>query len=258
MWYEVDGNRVFASHGSGSAMERPILFVHGAGMDHSIWVMPARHFARHGRRVLAVDLPGHGRSEGSAATRIEDYADWTARLLDAAGIEQATVVGHSMGSLIAFAFAARHRERCERIALLGTSVPMPVTERLLSAAQTNDHAAIDMANGWSHSPRGQLGGNDNPGHWMLTSGERLLERARPGVFHADLSACNAFDARDAVVSVPALIVIGDADQMTPAKAGLGVAARLPDPRIVRLPACGHSMLSERPNEVLDALRDFLR
>lgn len=164
MWSEVDGERVFASTGSGAGADRPIVFVHGAGMDHSVWVMPARYFARHGRRVLAVDLPGHGRSAGAPLQTIEAYADWLGRLLDVAGIEQAAIVGHSMGSLITFAFAARASNRCERVALLGTSVPMPVTERLLSAARANDHAAIDMANGWSHSTAAQRGGNDNPGH----------------------------------------------------------------------------------------------
>ncbi len=257
MWIDVDGAPVFASTGSGSGADRPIVFVHGAGMDHSVWVMPARYFARHGRRVLAVDLPGHGRSAGAPLNTIDGYAQWLARLLDAAGIERAAIVGHSMGSLIAFAFAARSADRCDRVALLGTSVPMPVTERLLSAAQANDHAAIDMANGWSHSAGGQRGGNDNPGHWMLGAGKRLLERARPGVFHADLAACNAFDGGGLSVSVPALVLIGDADQMTPAKASLDVAARMKDPRVVHLPQCGHSMLSERLNQVLDALKDFL-
>jgi pimeloyl-ACP methyl ester carboxylesterase len=222
-------------------------------MDHTIWVLPARYFARHGRRVLAPDLPGHGRSEGPPLGAIVDLSDWLARLLDAAGVESVAVAGHSMGALVAFDFAARHRDRCRAIALLGPSLPMPVTQRLLDAAATNDHTAIDMANGWSHSVRGRLGGNEDPGHWMLGVGERLLERAAPGVFHTDLAACNAFRTDVAHIDIPALIVIGDADQMTSPRSGLAVAATLPGARVVRLPGCGHSMLSEQPNQVLDAL-----
>lgn len=253
MWLEVDGRKVFAGTGSGDGNSSPIVFLHGAGMDHTIWVMPARYFARHGRRVLAPDLPGHGRSDGPPLGAITDISDWLARLLDAAGIESAAVAGHSMGSLIAFDFAARHAERCRAIALLGPSLPMPVTQRLLDAAAANDHTAIDMANGWSHSANGRRGGNDDPGHWMLGRGERLLQRAGPGVFHADLAACNAFRTETARIDVPALIVIGDADQMTPPSAGLALAAAIPGARLVRLPRCGHSMLSEQPNQVLDAL-----
>jgi pimeloyl-ACP methyl ester carboxylesterase len=57
--------------------------------------------------------------------------------------------------------------------------------------------------------------------------------------------------------VPALVLVGDADQMTPPQAGFALAARIPGARVVRLPACGHSMLSEQPNQVLDALIDIL-
>jgi pimeloyl-ACP methyl ester carboxylesterase len=110
-----------------------------------------------------------------------------------------------------------------------------------------------MANGWSHGPHGRMGGNDDPGRWMLGQGERLLERAAPGVFHADLAACDAFRPERLEARVPALVVIGESDQMTPPKAGLALAATLPDARVVQLPGCGHSMLSEAPNQVLDAL-----
>ena len=90
---------------------------------------------------------------------------------------------------------------------------------------------------------------------MLAAGERLIERSAPGVFHADLAACNAFDpgAVSGQVRAPCLVIAGDADRMTPMRAGLDVAGALPDARIVRLAGCGHAMLSERPNEVLDAL-----
>ena len=263
---EVGGAPVYAGTGGAHAAKDDsdanaeaamacVVFVHGAGMDHTVWAMPTRHFARKGLRVLAPDLPGHGRSAGPAKTSIRDMADWLAALLDATGTGSATVVGHSMGSLVAWQFARRHPARCRALALLGTSMPMPVTDMLLDAAHDNHHAAIDMANAWSHSEGGTLGANANPGVWMLGAGERLLERAGPGVFHADLAACNGFDAdaTDGEVACPALVIAGDADRMTPAKAGLDVAAHLPDAKVVRLPGCGHAMLNERPNEVLDAL-----
>ena len=189
--------------------ERTVLFVHGAGMDHTVWTLPARHFARKGFRVLAVDLPGHGRSDGPPKTSVAALSDWLAAVLDACQLPAACVAGHSMGSLVAWEFARRHP--------------------------------------------GRLGANANPGVWMLGAGERLLERARPGVFHADLAACNGYQPDAGGVDCPVLVVIGDADQMTPAKAGLAVAAGLPNAQVVRLPGCGHAMLSERPNEVLDAL-----
>ena len=252
---QVDGRTVYVGNGSGhpGADAESVVFVHGAGMDHTVWALPARYFARQGFRVAAVDLPGHGRSVGPPFDRIDDMAAWLGLVLDVMTIPTAAVVGHSMGSLVAYRFASTMPDRCRALALLGTSAPMPVTDPLLNAAKDNHHAAIDMANTWSHST-GTLGANANPGVWMLTVGERLLERSAPGVFHADLTACNTFDADgDSAIDCPVLVIAGNDDMMTPARAGLDVAQSLPDARVVRLEGCGHAMLNERPNEVLDAL-----
>lgn len=253
---QVGGRTVYVGNGSGhpGTDAESVVFVHGAGMDHTVWALPARYFARQGLRVAAVDLPGHGRSAGPPFDRIDDMAAWLGEVLDALAIPRAAVAGHSMGSLVAFRFASTAPDRCRALALLGTSAPMPVTDPLLNAAKDNHHAAIDMANTWSHST-GTLGANANPGVWMLTVGERLLERSAPGVFHADLTACNTFDATSVKTSsqCPVLVIAGNDDMMTPARAGLTVAQSLPDARVVRLEGCGHAMLNERPNEVLDAL-----
>ena len=251
----VQGEAVYVGTGGGApAAHAPsAVFVHGAGMDHTVWTLVARHFARKGWRVAAVDLPGHGRSAGAPKTSVREMCDWLAQVLDACRVQTACVAGHSMGSLVAWEFARRHAERCAALALLGTSAPMSVTSLLLNAAADNHHAAIDMANAWSHSPGGRIGANANPGVWMLGAGERLLERAAPGVFHADLAACNEYRPVVSGVDCPVLIVVGEADQMTPPAAGIDLAAALPNARVTHLPGCGHSMLSERPNEVLDAL-----
>lgn len=261
MRIEINGNEVFYGTGSGTPSDaaNTLIFVHGAGFDHTIWVMPARYFARHGWRVVALDLPGHGRSQGQALTSIAQMADWLAQVIDAVSPnQQASVVGHSMGSLVAMSLAARHANKVQKLALLGTSAPMPVADVLLNAALDNDQAAIDMTNTWSHSARGSLGSSQNPGVSNLHIGERLLQQAGAGVFHTDLAACNGFTADGlAEVKQPTLVIIGDEDKMTPPRAGLAVADRLPHVQQRRLAGCGHSMLSEQPNQVLDELAAFL-
>ena len=253
---QVDGRTVYVGNGSGhpSHDAESVAFVHGAGMDHTVWALPARYFARHDLRVAAVDLPGHGRSAGPPLEGIDDMAAWLGEVLDVLALPTAAVVGHSMGSLVAYRFAASSPDRCRALALLGTSAPMPVADPLMNAAKDYHHAAIDMANTWSHAT-GTLGANANPGVWMLGVGQRLLERSAPGVFHADLTACNTFDAGSTGTSIqcPVLVIAGNDDLMTPARAGLDVARSLPNARITRLEGCGHAMLNERPNEVLDAL-----
>jgi pimeloyl-ACP methyl ester carboxylesterase len=255
----VDGSEVFV--GTGGRDFDPalpaIVFLHGAGMDHSVWALLARFFAHHGYSVLAPDLPGHGRSNGAPLSSIAALADWTAALIDAAGISGARLVGHSMGSLIALETAARFPAKITALALLATAAPMRVSDDLLSAAKADDHAAVDMIAIWGEGFRATLGGCELPGAWMLGGSERLLERARPGVIAADLSACNSYqDALAAAgkIAVPSQVIQGSRDLMTPLKGGKAVAAAIPNCRLTVIDGAGHMLMSERPNEVLAALR----
>ena len=242
------------------AAQPTVAFVHGAANDHSVWALQSRWFAHHGWNVLAVDLPGHGRSGGAALASVEAIADWLPALLDAAGIERAALVGHSLGALAALACAARHPARVTRIALIGPSVPMPVTDLLLAAARADDHAAFELINGWSVSAGKQLGGNAVPGVWLTGNAMRLMERTPPGVLFTDLCACNAYAeglAHAAAVRAPALVVTGQRDLMAPPRNALALRAALADVRAVELPDTGHALMAEQPDAVLDTLRTFL-
>ncbi len=262
MELQVDGKPAFvATQGHALDPTRPsILFVHGVGLDHSIWTLPMRYFARHGRNVLAVDLPGHGRSVGPALAKIEALGEWLIRLLDAATIRQSALVGYSMGSLVTLAAAALHPERLRALALLGPAAPMPVHERLSAAAGANDHAAIDMLNIWAHTGNAQLGGLGAPGLWKLGAAARLWELTAPGVIHADLKACAEYtdgQTHATRINCPTLLILGDRDIMTPPAAGKQLSAAIPGARVVSIPNCGHAMLDEQPNAVLDALIKIL-
>ena len=233
------------------------MLLHGAGFDHTTWALHSRWFAHHGYRVLAPDLPGHGRSTGAPLPSIADMAEWTAALLAAAGSKTAKLVGHSMGSLIALETAARHPATVSALGLIGTSARMTVGPDLLKAAEANDHAAIDMVSIWGLGFKAELGGSLAPGLWMHQGAQRVLERCRPGVLFNDLSACNSYqDALQAAarIKVPVTLVLGERDLMTPAKAGHALAAALPNARTVVLKGAGHMMMVEQPDQLLAALR----
>ena len=254
----VDGHPAYAYSGAREfdPAGDPLVFVHGGGLDHSVWLLQSRYFAHHGHGVMAVDLPGHGKSGGEALTSIADMADWVIRLLDAAGVKSATLVGHSMGALVVHEAAARHPERVRRIVTIGISVPMPVTEALLGAARDNKHAAFDMVNVWGHGSRAHVGGNQAPGMWMMGLGVRLLERSGPGVLYAGLHACNEYRdglASSARISCPVHVILGRDDRMTPVKAAQPLLETLADARVTILENCGHMIMAEKPGEVLDLL-----
>src|SRR5690242_2411718 len=166
MQFDVGGHAVYAYTGRRPIdRERPtVVFVHGAANDHGVFALQSRYFAWHGMNAVAVDLPGHGRSAGAALTSVEALAAWLRDVVDALGVQEASLVGHSMGALAALECAARHPDRIARLALLGPSVPMPVSADLLDAAAANDHVAYELINGWSFAPASQLaGGNRLPG-----------------------------------------------------------------------------------------------
>ena len=237
-----------------------VVFVHGAGNDHSVWALQSRYFAYHGFNVLAVDLPGHGRSGGTSLSSVEAIGDWIGALLGATGIAKAALVGHSMGSLAALECAARHRDRVTKLALVGTAAPMPVSELLLDAARRNDHVACELITGWSYSAGKQIGGSQVPGLWLTGNALRLLERNRPGTLYADLVACNEYgtgDASAAKVRCPVLAILGARDLMAPAKSARALIAAVADAKVVTIPDCGHALMAEEPDAVLDALRAFL-
>jgi pimeloyl-ACP methyl ester carboxylesterase len=262
MKLRVAGSDVYAYAGGRSpdAARPTVVLVHGAANDHSVFALQSRYLAHHGRNVLAVDLPGHGRSDGTALASVEAIADWLPALLDAAGVGAAALVGHSLGALAVLAAAARHPGRVRRIALLGPAVPMPVADVLLDAARADDHVALELINGWSFSPGKQLGGSPVPGMWLTGSGLRLMERTRAGVLYTDLTACHAYtgglDAA-AAVRAPALLILGARDLMAPPKGAQALIEALADRRVVTLPDCGHAMMVEQPDAVLDALAAFL-
>ena len=262
MMLDVAGHQAYAYTGGKpfDAAKPTVVFIHGAQHDHSVWILQSRYLAHHGYSVLALDLPGHGRSDGPLIDTIEGMADWVVAVLDAAGVARAVLVGHSMGSLIALDAAGRLPQRTSAIALVGSAYPMKVSDVLLSAARDDEPRAFEMINLWSHSGISHRPGNPGPGFSVFNENMRLMERQKPGVLLNDFSACNSYGAgaeRAPAVACPALFVLGTRDQMTPPKAARPLAQAIRDARIVEIPRCGHALMAERPDAVLEALTGFL-
>lgn len=237
-----------------------LLFIHGAANDHTVWHLQSRHFAHHGWNVIAVDLPGHGRSAGAPRASISEYSQWLIAFLDNANIRNAALVGHSMGCLIALDTALRAPDRLTQLVLLGAAMPMTVSDALLAAARDDTPSANEMLTHWGHGPRSRLGASAVPGVSLAGTYRRLLARAGDGVLHADLSACAAYSASAealAGMAVPTLILVGGKDQLTPPRAGLMLQKALPSAHAVTLDIAGHGMMYEAPDAATDAMTRFL-
>ncbi len=259
---EVDGKRAHAAIGSREANpdDPVVVLVHGNGLDRTIWQLQTRHIANRARRALAVDLPGHGQSEGQALVTIEEMADWVIRFMDASGVGTATLVGHSMGAFVTLEAAARHPDRVDKLCLMGIAETMPVHPELLAAAERNELLAPELIVFWGLGQKAQTGGHPAPGLWVHGASKILLANARSGVLYIGLSACNAYQgaaAAAALVKCPTLLVLGRDDKMAPAKKAGPLANAIAGSETVVIDQCGHMMLIERPNQVHRALMPFL-
>ena len=263
----VDNHAVFADVLNEGAAESVVL-LHGAGMDHRMWAGVSPALAAAGRRVLALDMPGHGRSGGGAPVDIVAAAGWIRRFLDAAGLERVALAGFSMGALAALETVAQETvaqetgaqetgaqtpDRVRSLVLAGVAERMPVHPKLLATAAANDPAAFDMIAGWGHH---------HPEH--VASTRALFADAGPGVLHAGLGACDRYQralAAASAVRCPVLLLLGENDRMTPATAAEPLAQALtqagaPTTTVV-LPDCGHMMMSEAAKSAIGAMLPYV-
>jgi pimeloyl-ACP methyl ester carboxylesterase len=259
MIVDVDGHSSHAGTGGVelSGDEPVMILIHGAGMDSTVWQLQTRFLAHRGLRAVAVDLPGHGRSDGPPLTSIADMAEWLMRFLTAAGFSRPVhLVGHSMGTFVALHLAAHHPDRVASAVLLGTADSMAVHPDLVTAAAEDLPAAAALMAAWGHDKFAHVGLNPTPGQWMLGGARALVENSAPGVLAADFAACVSFDDAEENarrLQCPVTVVIGTGDKMTPPRAGRTVAAWIRDARVVELPRTGHSMMIENPRAIRSLL-----
>ena len=240
--------------------KHPIVFIHGTGMDHTVWTLPMRYFLRKDRNVLGIDLPGHGRSKGKLLETIPDMAKWLLGYLDYLKVNEFSVVGHSMGSLIALETAALAEKRAVNLVMVGTAFPMAVSDVLLDYAKNNKPEAIDILTYMGYSNQARLGRNTNPGMWMTGSTKKLLERSNKGVIYYDLKACADYDSgleSAAKVSATTLLILGKKDFLTPPFKAKDLIKSFKTPLVKKIQDSGHTLMVESPNKVLDYLIEVL-
>lgn len=262
MEFTVRDAKVLATTGGRplDTSQQLIVFLHGSGLDRTTWQLQTRYFSFRGFTVLAVDLPGHGGSDGPMPDSIEGYADWVADFITEAGFGEAVIIGHSMGALIGLEVAARHPDKTTALVLAGAVAAMPVHPALIESAEENGHLALDLMTSWGHGRVAHLGGHQTPGLWMLGSTLRLWERSAPGVLANDLHACNNYQhgAEAATeITCPTLMITGSIDVMAPPNGAQPLRDGIKDFEEVVIEGAGHIMMIEHPDPVIDAIADFL-
>ncbi|MEI6738664.1 MAG: alpha/beta hydrolase [Pseudomonadota bacterium] len=262
MNFLVEQQPAFAFTGNSTfdAAKPSVIFIHGAANDHRVWLDFVEPIAKLDWNVLAIDLPGHGKTFAAAKSTIEDYADWLIDLLDNGAIKDAVLVGHSMGSLIALDCARRYASRVTKLVLIGSALPMAVSDVLMTAAREQPDDAFDMLTRWSHHVPRNVDGTFPPASATMIASRALLGESRYGVLAIDLNACAHYTASDATlanITPKTLVIAGRRDKLAPCTAAETIAANLPNANVVVFDNVGHAIMQDAPGETLAALTAFL-
>lgn len=257
----ADGSPIANAATGGQPFDRDddkpvVVLVHGAAMDRTVWQMQTRYLAHHGFRVAAIDLPGHGETEGDVPASVEDYATWMIGAIEALDVGPVAIAGHSLGSFIALEVAVRRPDLVRVLMMLGTAQAMPVHPVLQEAADNGDALAWELMSGWAHARLSKVGRHPSPGANMVGGTQALLSRAGDGVLGNDLRASSTYErAVEAAgeCTVPAVLVLGDDDKMTPLRAAQPLIDAFDDPTVVVIEDCGHMMTIEAPGDVRRAM-----
>ncbi len=231
----------------------PVIFVHGSGGNHLVWGNQVRALGAVAQ-AIAIDLPGHGKSEPPGCTTVRAYTDVVLRLLDALHFDRAVVVGHSLGGAIAQTFGLTYSERTAGLGLVGTGARLRVLPAILEGVLTpaSFEETMRLVVDYSYAP-----GLDAE---MRRRAEEEFRACAPQVTHDDFAACDAFDVMTRVseIRAPTVIICGRQDRLTPIKYSEYLASKIANSRLVLVDGAGHSVMIEQPDAVNQALIEFVK
>ncbi len=251
-FHEKEGfpEREGLSKGEGSST--PLILIHGAGGSHLHYPPELRRM--NGFKVAALDLPGHGKSEGVGKQNIDDYVKNILAFLDALNLPAAVIIGHSMGSAIALQLALNAPNRVLGLVLLGSGSRLRVAPSILenTATEATFPLAVKSIIEASFSSK-------SSSHLKELAAKKMLE-TRPTVLHGDFIACNNFNVGEKLgdIKIPTLIVCGTEDKMTPPQYSKSLHEELPNSELEFIEGAGHMVMLEKPRQVAEVVERFIK
>ena len=257
MIFEVDNKKVFASD-AGKSIDKnktTIALLHGSGLSHIVWSLTEQYLSNQNYNILAIDLPGHGNSEGECLKSIEEISDWLEKVFNKLEILELTIVGHSQGCLEAIEYVSRHPNKIKNLILVGGSYKMPVNQDLIDLALAGDKDAIKLMMKWGYEGSKKFIGG-NPVEKIINSPRDIRE-----ILAIDLIACNEYkNGSEALkaINCPTFLIFGELDKMVNLEKGKKFAELIPNSKTHVIKNCGHMIMFENAFEMREKISEFLK
>ena len=257
MIFEVDNKKVFASD-AGQGIDKnkaTIVLLHGSGLSHIVWSLTEQYLSRQNYNVLAIDLPGHGNSEGECLKSIEKISDWLEKVFDKLKVVELTIVGHSQGCLEALEYYFKYPKKVKNLIFIGGSYRMPVNQDLIDLAEAGNKQAVNLMMKWGYEGSKKFIGG-NPVEKIISSPRDIRK-----ILAIDLIACNeyknGFEALK-TINCPTFLIFGELDKMVNLEKGKKFAEFIPNSKTHVIKNCGHMIVFENAFEMREKISKFLK
>ena len=231
------------------AAHAPLLCVHGSGGSGASFAGMFAHLPPE-IEAAALDLPGHGQTPGPSCNQVGDYAAWVIQFLRA-GPQRPVLLGHSLGGAIALTVALEQPQLLSGLVLWGTGARLRVLPAIIKGLLSDPGPTLEMVAEKAFAP------GADPALIALAKNE--MEAAGPVVTQGDYSACDQFDVMNQLgnIKLPALVVVGDGDQLTPLKYSQYLVDHLAQASLAVIPGAGHMIQMEQPAAGARAVGEFI-
>jgi pimeloyl-ACP methyl ester carboxylesterase len=225
-----------------------LIFIHGSGTYGGVW----RYQTDYLSNSEAINLPGH--LQGQTLNSVEEYADWLRECIREKRYEDVVLAGHSLGGAITLMYALKYPQELKGIIIISSGARLRVHPRYLTPLEE------------------AIKGNLQEWYQVLEGMHRLtpedyksevIEQQKaigPAIMLNDFLCCDKFDLMDKVqeIKLPALIICGELDGMTPVKYANYLGAKLTNSQVVIIPQATHLAFAEKPEVVNKAIEDFVK